>query len=505
VGEQFGSRPATLAASPDWTAWVDRLALPAILALGLALRFYEIGSDSFWFDEGWSVRVAHLSPVDIVRQSVTADTHPPLYYLLLHGWIELFGDSESAVRSLSAVFGTLTIAVVYGLGRELSGRRLGLIAALFVATSEYHTLYAQEARMYTLLAFSSALSFLAFVRLREEYTPGRATLYVAATTLMLYSHVYGLLVLLAQGLVVALALVRTQRAVRAAGLRRWVAVEVAVLALYSPWLVALVRQTREEVRGEDANLGWIQTPGLRDLKVTFEGYIGTRPGVAAVAALVVVALVFTLRFARRSRQGGGALPRALRDAFGGSHAELLALWLLVPILVPFVLSYILFPLYVPRYTFAASLAFYLLLAFLVRRLPNSRAQLAAAAVIALLFAAGTIDGYGDLTEDRWRDAARYVDANALPGDLVLFDPDWTQENVFDYYSERADLAKRSGGGELASLPSRVWSVVVNLSHRPSTLPARLAALGYEETTSDTYDGEHMDIDLRLFERSGSGP
>lgn len=501
MGERFGSGPATLAAVSAWTVWIERLALPAILALGLALRFYDIGADSLWFDEGWSVRVAHLGPIDIVRESVDVDTHPPLYYLLLHGWIALFGDSEAAVRSLSAVFGTLTIGVVYKLGLELSGRRLGLIAALFVATSEYHTVYAQEARMYTLFAFFAALSFLAFVRLRDVHTPGRAAFYVAATTLALYTHVYGLFVLLAQALAVLLGLRRAPRQTWRRELRAWGWIQAAVLAIYAPWLVALVDQTGEEVRGQGANLDWIETPGLRDLENTFDAYIGTRPGIAAVVVVVVLGLVSAYRSARRSNGPAAPIRATVRQAFGGERAGLLALWLLVPIVVPFVVSYLLFPIYVHRYTFAASLAFYLLLAFLVQQIQPNRLRFVAAAVVALLFAAGTVKNYGSLTEDRWRDVARFVDANAQPGDIVLFDPYWTQANVFDYYSDRRDITKRSGEKELGVLGSRVWTVVVDLSYRTATVAVRLERLGYDAHVVRDYKGGHMRIDLRLFERA----
>src|SRR5437899_1954089 len=72
-----------------------------------------------------------------VLAGVRADTHPPLYFLLLHFWIRLFGESDLALRSLSALFGVLALPVIFAAAARLAGRRVGVLAALFSALSPW--------------------------------------------------------------------------------------------------------------------------------------------------------------------------------------------------------------------------------------------------------------------------------------------------------------------------------------------------------------------------------
>jgi len=99
-----------------------------------------------------------MSPGEIVSRTA-ADIPPPLSYLLLHAWIQLFGDDEPVVRSLSVLFGVLAVPLIYGVAWQLLRRRLaGLLAALLLAVSPLHIWYGQETRMYALLTFLCLLS-----------------------------------------------------------------------------------------------------------------------------------------------------------------------------------------------------------------------------------------------------------------------------------------------------------------------------------------------------------
>ena len=97
--------------------------------------------------------------------SKALDTNPPLYYTLQKFWLLWFGRSEGALRSLSAVLGSGSILLVYGLGEALSSARLGLLVAFLLAISPLHIEYSQEARAYTLLAAGSTLAIVGLVRI----------------------------------------------------------------------------------------------------------------------------------------------------------------------------------------------------------------------------------------------------------------------------------------------------------------------------------------------------
>ncbi len=105
---------------------------------------------SLWFDEVVSTVLAAKPAGEIWRAglSFVQDKHPPLYYLLLHGWTRLFGGGDVSVRLLGVLIGALAVLPTYGIGRRLGGDRAGAIAALLLALNPFLIWYSQEARMF---------------------------------------------------------------------------------------------------------------------------------------------------------------------------------------------------------------------------------------------------------------------------------------------------------------------------------------------------------------------
>jgi len=139
-----------------------------ITLIGGFLRVFLLGIKGMWFDETFSVWVANQGVVDMLQWIARIDQHPPLYYLLLHYWIALNGDTPFDVRLLSALFGALTIPIIYLIGKRISGVTMGLVAALILALSPFNIRFAQETRMYTFLAFNAAVAIYALVRLLTD-------------------------------------------------------------------------------------------------------------------------------------------------------------------------------------------------------------------------------------------------------------------------------------------------------------------------------------------------
>ncbi len=132
------------------------------------LRVFLLGSKGMWLDETFSVWLANHSVVDMLQWMVKIDPHPPLYYLLLHYWIAHYGDTPYYARLFSALFGTVTIPVIYLIGKRISGTVVGLAAAVILALSLFNIYFAQEARMYTFLTFNAAVAIYALVRLLTD-------------------------------------------------------------------------------------------------------------------------------------------------------------------------------------------------------------------------------------------------------------------------------------------------------------------------------------------------
>ncbi len=157
----------------QWFLW----GVVGLTALAAAVRFSTLGLQSYRHDEAVTAgRVLVSSLPQTMHLVWSSESTPPLYYFLAWLWMHPFGVHEAGLRSLSALFGTATVPVAYLIGRELIGRRAGLVTAAIVAVDPMLVWYSQDARAYALLVLLSAAAFLFFLRSRcrwAENTPIR--------------------------------------------------------------------------------------------------------------------------------------------------------------------------------------------------------------------------------------------------------------------------------------------------------------------------------------------
>jgi len=174
-------------------------AIVPIVVLGAVLRFATLGLQSYWDDEGFTVGLMREGFGGLLRGVWRTESAPPTYYILAWGWAKIFGLSEPGLRSLSAVFGTLTIVAVYWAILEMGYRRGALLGATAVAVNPILIWYSQEARAYALFTFATALTLVFFVRLLVGDASARARWgWAAAACLSLVSHYFSLFLLLPQ-------------------------------------------------------------------------------------------------------------------------------------------------------------------------------------------------------------------------------------------------------------------------------------------------------------------
>jgi len=251
--------------------------LVGLVAASLALRLGDLGS-WLWMDEGISVGVASHPLAEIPGRR---DGSPPLYYALLHGWMVLFGTSETATHALSLTASLAAIPVALWAGWSLFGRRVGWTFAALVAMSPFLAYFATETRMYalaSLLALIATASFLhAFAFGRRRYL----WMFAPALTLLLYTHNWGLW--LAAGLMAALVPCATTAADRR---RFWLDASLAFGAVgvaYLPWLPTLAYQRAH------TGAPWSSRPVLREAVSVVAEVLGDR-NERVLVALVLVAV-----------------------------------------------------------------------------------------------------------------------------------------------------------------------------------------------------------------------
>ena len=206
-----------------------------ILFGALFIRVINLGAESAWVDEGYSIALAQHSIPEII-QGTAADQHPPLYYLLLHSWMWL-GSDVVYVRLFSVLLGVFNVYQVMSFGKRLGGEALALKASLLVAINPMHVWYSQEARQYMLLAVLTTAASIVF----WECLKGKRRWleYGIFSLLAIYTQYFAFFVLLAQFMIV-IAWTIWQKNKRL--LICWFATILGVGALFLAWLPEMFNQ-----------------------------------------------------------------------------------------------------------------------------------------------------------------------------------------------------------------------------------------------------------------------
>lgn len=287
----------------------------------------------FWIDEGISVGVAHF-PFTEIPSALRLDGNPPVYYLLLHGWLRLFGDSVAAAHSLSTLFAVATIPGTYVLARRPLGTGVALGAAALAATLPYLTYFGQETRMYAMVAFLSVLVAGLHLRLFDAGARRIQVALAAVLIVLLYTHTWG--VFLVGGSVLAVgarALQQPDRAGRVRIVRIGFLVHLAAGVAWAPWIPILAKQASE------TGAPWSLTPTFTMLLESIGSIV--QPQIPAVVILCTVVFGATVLAgsAKGRIQGPGIAPPREADELR-RHAFVLVVMLVSTMLFAWVSSLI---------------------------------------------------------------------------------------------------------------------------------------------------------------------
>lgn len=209
-----------------------------MVAAGIVLRFYTHAD--LWLDEALTVDISRL-PVGLIPGALRRDGAPPLFYVLLHYWMALFGQSDLAVRSLSGVFSCATLPVAWVAARRLGGSKAAVAVVLVLASSPFAIYYGTEARMYAMVGFLVACGIVAVQRALERPRPGNVVAIALCTAALLYSHYWALYLVAATALWALWLAWRGPERLRRSG--RWMLLALVVGGLsFIPWLPIFIFQ-----------------------------------------------------------------------------------------------------------------------------------------------------------------------------------------------------------------------------------------------------------------------
>ena len=181
----------------ETSVWLqNKIILPVIISSGIFLRLWHLGSHSFWCDEFLAISLGRLSLTEMARWVFRNDAHPPLFYGIVH-FLMKTGQSEAALRSVSAISGILSLLVFYLFLKRFWKGNIFLPLALF-ALSPAAVLWSQILKSYSLLTLFSLLSTYSFFVFRQTKKPFSGVAWFLTTTPLLYLHNYGVLIFAAE-------------------------------------------------------------------------------------------------------------------------------------------------------------------------------------------------------------------------------------------------------------------------------------------------------------------
>ncbi len=410
AGEGKTSWPATL--SGPWLV-VAEIGIVLVVAVGLVLRFWT--RSALWLDEALTVDIAKR-PLHEIPSYLKRDGAPPLYYVLLHFWMKVFGTSDVGVRSLSGVISVVTLPVAWVVGRRLGGRTVAWTVLVVLASAPFAVYYATEARMYSLVMLLTACGMWAISRALARPRAGNLVALAVVVAALLYTQYWAIYLVGAFGVWL---IWQAWRGGRTRSNARWAlgATVVGCLA-FVPWVPTFVYQSRytgtpwagvptyaaiiNAITGFTDNQASLATTGSNQGRLLALGYfvlaglglfgvargrfhidldIRTRPQGRALAFVVVVTLAAAIT--------GGIISQS---AFSARYAAVV----FVPLLV--------------------------LLAVGTMAFADARIRAVVVAVVVVAGVASSVP-YVNTQRTQAPEVAAVLAAHAKPGDVVAYCPD----------------------------------------------------------------------------------
>lgn len=361
----------------------------ALVLLAAAIRFSTLDLQSLWYDEAFTpVHTLHTSLFATLRAVARTENSPPLWYLLEWAFWRVLGNGAVALRFLSALTGMASVAIGWGIGAELSGRRAAILTAALIAVNPLFVWYSQEARVYGLFVFTVSLALLCFLRADRDPSASRMAAFALSGALALLSHYFAVFLLIPM----CLWLLRSRR--------RWRHVLPAVCVIGAVGLALLPLISAQGGHGTQWIGRWALSDRLQAIPQYYlTGYSGAPLGHGIELAIALVALAGLIY----------GLWRVL-DGREERSAALLAVITGFAVLAPIVLALLGADYLAPRNLVGAMVPLTALLAVVIGARRTTTTGMVLGGLLALAFLVVTIDVdlSPRLQRGDWRGVARLL-------------------------------------------------------------------------------------------------
>jgi len=390
--------------------------LLGLVIVAFVLRFFNLGFNSLWLDEASTLTFATKSLSGIWEATASGEFNPPLFYYMEH-FMLMFGDSEFVLRFLPALFGALTVPVIYLIGRVFTGKTGGIFAAALMAFSSFHIFYSQDARAYTTMLFFFSLAILFYLWAINTDEMKWWLLFGVFSALAFWTHFY---VFIGVGLIVLHALIVKGKDILA-DKKKLIPIAASVIAFIIVSL-PLIMVTVGLFFKRTASAPTWGLSGISVITDSFNMILGGNIIITVILLLLALAGIYRIYTENKSY----------------------ALLLLLSIFVPFIVSMILsakIPMS-PRYLIFVMPFLLVAIGSVIGFVPKNiewKKVAAVAVVFALLINIPMLAGYySGFSKNDWRGFSEKLSGITEDGDYIVVMPGYMKQPLDYYYSSGND-------------------------------------------------------------------
>jgi uncharacterized membrane protein len=321
--------------------WIKEHKLLVVLVLiGSVLRFYKLDFQSPWIDEIFTLynSSSEKSFREIYIFLKENDPHPPLYYYIIHVFYLIFENTSLVARVVSALFGIAGLFSIYYLAKELINKKVGLIAVALLVVNYFHLYYSQEARMYSMLFFTTTISFLYLIRFIKKPRYKSALLHAVFAAIMIYTHFFALFTLFSQYLILLYFVFKPYNETQKKFLIYSTLSGIVTFILYIPALFIFLQTSKRTSI-------WIPIPERNVYTVMFKEFFGFSEIVLFIV-LLAISYFFIKLFNKKELEKFNINPDKEKQVF---TFFVLIIWILITLIIPLIISFINLPMIVSRY------------------------------------------------------------------------------------------------------------------------------------------------------------
>lgn len=309
----------------------------AFLALNIFLKSLYLGTQEVDIDEPFSIYHAQSSLKDIFLL-MPGENNPPLFFIILHYWIKLFGVSPVSARFLPMLFSSLSVIFIFLTGKRFANLLVAITASVLYTFSNLNIYHSHDTRVYSLfvlLATASMYFFFVFIETQKT----KPLIWVTLCNILLgYAHFFGFFIVSLQFFAVfSFKQLRTRATIK----KYLLSVGVHFL-FYLPYMPVFFKRFFSSA----SNGTWVSKPGLSDLFQRLWMFSNGPENCCLFLLVIIMGVILVVLYRQRI------------SIFG----KLVIAWFIAPYVFMFVISYLV-PMFLDKYLIYITPGFYLSIAF----------------------------------------------------------------------------------------------------------------------------------------------